>query len=161
MKLDVMKLFATDNRTVELDYDEEVKVERADIKEAMGPAHVHLTVLGTDNGVIIKGTARQKLLVFCYRCLAPFEYDLLADIYEDISFSEGGDEEEGILSDDKKYIDLDEVLNAALYLSLPMRFECSENCVGLGITGEEHSDESDCHDVDPRLAVLKKYFEKD
>lgn len=160
MKLDINKLFAAADRTVMLDYDEGVGLERADIVNTIGPAHACLKVSGTEDGILIEGSIEQKLLVQCYRCLKPFEYALKAEVDEDISFS---DDDDNILSGDKKYIDMGEVLRSSIYLSLPMRFECSENCEGLDIEREieDEEDESDCHGVDPRFAVLKRYFERD
>ena len=61
-------------------------------------------------------------------------------------------------------LDLDETIREELLLSFPMRFLCSEDCPGLCPKCGKSRRQGDCgcptSEPDPRLAVLKKLFDK-
>ena len=61
-------------------------------------------------------------------------------------------------------LDLDEEIREELLLSFPMRFLCREDCPGLCPKCGKPLSQGDCGcpttEPDPRLAVLKKLFDK-
>ena len=62
-------------------------------------------------------------------------------------------------------LDVDEPLCEELLLGFPSRLLCSEDCEGLCPKCGKPKREGDCgcvlKEIDPRLAVLKNFFDKD
>ena len=106
----------------------------------------------------------------CARCLADvsgvFELD-----FERTVAAEGSITEEQLAEMDDAYVmirdgklDVDEALREELLMCFPMRLLCREDCKGLcDRCGKPLSEgECDCREkeIDPRLAVLKKWVDK-
>ena len=107
----------------------------------------------------------------CARCLAPVDGVFSLDFERTVTT-------EGTLDEDKleeladEYVvlngnelDVDEPLCEELVLSFPTRLLCSEDCPGLCPKCGRPKREGDCgcseKEIDPRLAILKHYFDKD
>ena len=107
----------------------------------------------------------------CARCLAPvdgvFSLDFNRTVATEEMLSDPSAEEDSdeyvILNGHE--LDVDEALTEELFLAFPTRLLCSEDCPGLcPICGKPKRD-GDCgcsqKEIDPRLAVLAKFFDKD
>ena len=107
----------------------------------------------------------------CARCLAPVNGVFSLD-FERTVVSEGtiSDEqldehfdEYAIL--DKTMLDIDEPLSEEMLLSFPAKLLCSEDCPGLcpkcGKPKREGKCECPEHEMDPRWAALKTFFDED
>ncbi len=77
---------------------------------------------------------------------------------------EGEDDDEFILIPDEK-LDLAELCLGEIYLALPMKHLCSEDCKGIcTICGKNlNTDSCECEtkNIDPRLEILAKLLEQD
>ena len=66
---------------------------------------------------------------------------------------------------EKSMLNVDEPLREELILGFPMRLLCSEDCEGLCPKCGKPKREGDCgcptREIDPRLAVLKTFFDED
>ncbi len=106
----------------------------------------------------------------CARCLADvsgvFELD-----FERTVAAEGSITEEQLAEMDDAYVmirdgklDVDEALREELLMCFPMRLLCSEDCKGLCDRCGKPLSEGECDcpkkEIDPRLAVLKKWVDK-
>jgi uncharacterized protein len=62
-------------------------------------------------------------------------------------------------------LDVDEPLSEELLLGFPTRLLCSEDCLGLCPRCGKPKREGDCgcggREIDPRLAILKTFFDDD
>jgi len=96
-----------------------------------------------DNRVLLSASLRMTVLFACDRCLEPFPGELVEDF--SVSFeltvprrgeddpaecSCGADEPDVVLQDEP-VIDLFAVLNQQVYLALPAKRLCRDNCAGL------------------------------
>ncbi|MBU3195555.1 YceD family protein [Clostridium algidicarnis] len=117
----------------------------------------------SSNGDVITLIAKVKteLELTCSRCLEKFNYPLNLNLNEEFSFDEEI-EDENIIILNSDNLDITEVVENSIILTLPMKKLCSEDCKGLcQICGTNLNNQScDCDKdiIDPRLAKLKQLF---
>ena len=110
----------------------------------------------TNSGEIftVDGSFETKLGLQCGRCLE--EFVLPMEVAFDAAFALASEDEEIRLLDGDEII-LDEILNEALLLDLPLKFLCNEECKGLCPQCGCNQNEKTCSctkPIDPRLGVL-------
>ena len=107
----------------------------------------------------------------CARCLAPVDGVFSLDFERTVA-AEGMIDEERLEELEDEYVVLqghelsvDDALLEELMLSFPTRLLCSEDCEGLCPKCGKPKREGDCgcptKEIDPRLAVLAKFFDSD
>ena len=107
----------------------------------------------------------------CARCLAPVDGVFSLDFERTVA-AEGMIDEERLEELEDEYVVLqghelsvDDALLEELTLSFPTRLLCSEDCEGLCPKCGKPKREGDCgcptKEIDPRLAVLAKFFDSD
>jgi uncharacterized protein len=120
--------------------------------------------------VRLVGRLKTTIEVACSRCLEPFAipvdaaFDLLflpASDNTGEAESEIDDEDVGVSFYRDNVIDLGEVIREQLYLALPMKPLCQEDCQGLcpvcGINRNRERCSCDARWVDPRLEALRRF----
>ncbi len=116
-------------------------------------------------------TATLPYLGQCARCLAPVEGVFTLDFERTVA-AEGTISEEQLEENIDSYVmirdgklDVDEPLREELLISFPMRLLCDEDCPGLCPKCGKPLREGDCgcptKEIDPRLAVLKNWLDKE
>ena len=107
----------------------------------------------------------------CARCLDAVEGVLTLDFDRTVA-TEGSISEEQLEENLDSYVmvrdgklDVDEPLREELLICFPMRLLCDESCEGLCPKCGKPRREGDCgcptKEIDPRLAVLQKWLDKD
>ncbi|MCI1943876.1 YceD family protein [Clostridium luticellarii] len=108
----------------------------------------------------LKGRLHSLLQLTCSRCSEKFPYAVDIPIAERFTNSSNGDEE--LIFIDGDIIDITEILENNIILSLPIKRLCREDCRGLCQKCGTNLNYSECHckddDIDPRLAKLKDMF---
>lgn len=116
-----------------------------------------------NNGGILKLSGKLSTLYKskCSRCLNDVETEININIIEDF-FKEGTIEEEEAYTYKGEYVELEKVFKDNIILNLPTKQVCSEQCKGLcpycGVSLNEETCDCENEETDPRLEVLKKYF---
>ncbi len=105
----------------------------------------------------------------CARCLRPIDTALSLPIEKTVAVSGTLEDQNAdkIIDDyvliENSTLDLSEVIAEQLYIGMPYRHLCREDCRGLCPKCGKDLNEGDCqcpkHDVDPRLAPLKALLE--
>jgi uncharacterized protein len=133
-----------------------------------GPASVSGKVRLSGAEVIVKGHLDSCIAVDCDRCLRPIKLPVAADF--ELEYISGSDYEidrnleltEDLMSIsvfDGESIDVDEIVKEQLFLAVPTRSLCKEDCKGFCPTcgADKNAAECGCEssEIDPRWAVLK------
>lgn len=102
----------------------------------------------------------------CDRCLSEVEWPFLIDTEQDVDLKQSEEDRVRDL-DEKTYIqgyhfDVDEFVRGELFLNLPMKVLCREDCAGIGNGEDTDPDTGACEErpPDPRMAVIQKIFEE-
>jgi uncharacterized protein len=133
---------------------------------------------GDDESVHVRGHLDARMQLDCGRCLEPFDLTLAQDLelfylpHESDAVQE--DEDEVELSDRDmvvayyrgRRLDLAEVVREQLLLAVPLKRLCREDCRGLcpACGADRNAAACGCkieETQDPRLAPLRKLFDKD
>ena len=95
----------------------------------------------------------------CDRCTALTVRDYGFEFERMLATSIEGEESDTIITVPDMKLDVDELVFAEVFLSLPRKHLCSETCKGFCPTCGKNLNEGDCScqadDIDPRLAKLK------
>lgn len=123
-------------------------------------------VVNTGSLLEVSGTIHIVTRYQCDRCLDEFQANMDIPFFE--QFQETGVTEahsEDIIYFQGDEIDISELVRESILLAQPISTVCSEDCRGLCIKCGSNLNHSDCscdrHIVDPRLAELQKFFNKD
>ncbi len=114
--------------------------------------------------VYLRASAEFRFDGVCDRCAAEFSRDMTVPV-EHILVSELNDEDndEFILVDDMK-LDIEQLVMEDIYLSLPMKTLCKEDCKGICSKCGKNLNEGPCDckkEVDPRLQALQDLLQGD
>ncbi|NLM45617.1 MAG: DUF177 domain-containing protein [Firmicutes bacterium] len=114
------------------------------------PLAVDLEAMYCEGKVVAGGSLRAKVKMTCSRCLRQFS----SDFYEEF--------EDEIPLEQETEIDLARVIAELFLTALPLKPLCKEGCRGLcpacGTDLNEKQCDCPAEDMDPRLAVLKKFY---
>ncbi len=104
------------------------------------PLEVHIDISKAGDKFVLDGNLKGRIQVRCDRCLEPYHDDLESNFRlflmlapkdmgeSEIELSEGDLSVDFIVGDE---IDSDEIVREQVYLSLPMKTVCKEDCSGL------------------------------
>ena len=104
------------------------------------PMNVGGHIYKAGNKYILNGRINGGLQIKCDRCLEPFHYDVKSDfqLYFTLSILNSDQSDVELQDDDMEvdfirgdFIELDDIIREQIYLSLPMKSLCRENCSGL------------------------------
>jgi len=114
--------------------------------------------------VTLTGEATYLLDTACSRCAAPLQIPGRLPLSHVLVDSLNREDREDLLLVENGELALDELVQADLILSLPMRFLCREDCRGLCPRCGKNLNEGPCgcaeDRVDPRLAALRSLLDE-
>ena len=167
MIVDVAPLLRGEEKRLEIDYM--LSPELIDGVVFESDARVRGCI--TDSAGYMRLTLKAELKYHgeCARCLAPVEGVFSLDFERTVT-TEGSVDEERLDELSEEYVvldgtelDVDEPLREELLLGFPTKLLCSEDCPGLCMYCGRPKREGDCgcasRQIDPRLAILKNYFD--
>ena len=168
MVVDVAPLLRGEVKKINIDYM--LSPEQID-SVSFDDAHV-VGVLTDNSGYMrLKLQATLSYHGECARCLAPIDGVFSLDFERTVT-TEGMIDEERLEELEDEYVvldghelSIDDTLCEELVLSFPLRLLCREDCKGLCPKCGKPRSEGDCgcptKEIDPRLAVLAKFFDSD
>lgn len=127
----------------------------------VGPVKLEGTLSLVGDMLDLDATATAKIELICSRCLEKFVRDIHIDIHEKFS-NENVNKDDDYIFIDSDAIDITEIIENNIILSLPIKNLCKEDCKGLCQICGTNLNNSSCNcgnqDIDPRLAGLKDFF---
>lgn len=112
---------------------------------------------------ILKGELSTVLSLSCDRCLKKFDYPIHAKFDREFSSEKDNQEdEEDNIKISNSILDLTDVVAETIYLELPMKHLCHDECKGICVVCGQDLNEKACgcsnDNIDPRLESLKDIF---
>ncbi len=156
MYLELDAVFNTEGERVEFDYSFSVEDECI-----VTPVKVSGAVFNKTGIVKLKADAKFDYSTSCAKCDKPLLKHAKVPVNHFLlTHAENEDNDEYIVLDGMR-LDLDELVSEDIYLSIPSRFLCKEDCKGLcNICGTDLNEgECSCSaPADPRWDALKDLF---
>lgn len=147
---------------IDFTYHKESLVYDNEPVKVLEPIKVSGTVSVDGDFIDVKLSVKTKLQMICSRCLDSYEKEI--DIFIDETISKDEEEGHNIIIIEDNVLDLKEVAENGIYLELPFKRLCSEDCKGLCQSCGVNLNETTCScedlDIDPRLAGLKDFFKE-
>lgn len=163
MILDLEPIFNIEGLTSEFDYEMDLSEEEFDgTKPFKTPVKVKGKVSNRAGIVELTAVASFVLFINCDRCAKALEYPYEVNIYHTLVASLNDEDNDELLLVGDLNFNLDELVTDDVFLELPFRFLCDEDCKGLCPTCGKDLNEGPCDckkAVDPRLAVLQQLLD--
>ena len=175
MKLDLRALLAGEYRTLPVLFDLELTESHdnhfsglTDIRFDT-PLHVEGTITNTSGYIRMLLTLSVSYTASCARCLEDVSGSFSFDVERTVvtpKMTEGLTEDriDELVVVEDGFLDVDELLLEVLELSIPFRFLCREDCLGLCSKCGKNLNQGKCNcetkEFDPRLEPLRRLLEK-
>lgn len=151
MKIDLISII--NNEGSELNFSGEVKTAEngmSAISKVIG------SVANLSGRLEVNGTVTADVETICARCVAPVKAELVFEISEIVG-------EDGVALSGT-VLDVGEIVAKTLFMNLPMKFLCREDCKGIcskcGVDLNNAECECDGEEIDERLSALKKLLDR-
>lgn len=163
MRIDMTPILEARTDKVGFSFDSEIADGLFADKSFPVPVHVDGEVVNRSGYMFLTLNAKVKYKTQCARCLEEIERDFSLDLTKNVAMDgEISDDDDVIVIRDSG-IETDEPLEELLFLELPSRDLCKEDCAGLCTKCGANLNYGECgcekKEIDPRLAVLKKYLD--
>lgn len=139
------------NITGQLNFDN-LNFQQREIKTP-DPLKVDLTIYKGEESFIFTGKLSGKIILQCSRCLQQFPLNIELDIEQEVVNNEIAD---------LNSFNLNELLKTDIFLAVPIKPLCEEECSGLCSHCGQNLNEKKCdcneEQLDPRMAKLKELY---
>jgi len=168
MHIDMTPILCGDTDKIELDYElelpEELWVSGCTFGE---PIKVVGNIVNNAGYMCLTVRADVHFETECARCLAPLKRSISLDFSRTVAKGdsvENRDNDDYLLIEEGK-LDLDTPLAEQIYIEMPFRYLCREDCRGICRKCGKDLNDGDCgcvqQEIDPRLEAIAKWFESD
>lgn len=134
-----------------------------DVISFVEPVNARLSVLNTGKTLAVTGKVSGKLELKCDRCLAPFVCEFEVPLEENYALAKETPAED-LIYYSGDFLDVAPEVEKSIYLALPMKTLCNEECLGLCHKCGRNLNEGNCgcvdEEIDPRLGVLKELLKE-
>ena len=163
MILDLEPIFNNEGMVKEFSYELDLsEQELSGIKPFSTPVRVSGSV-GNHTGVVeLSAKAEFVLDMDCDRCAKPIKLALTADVFHTLVTSLNDEANDELLLINELRFDLDPLVTEDIFLELPSKFLCSEDCKGVCPKCGKDLNTGSCScekEIDPRLAALKQLLD--
>lgn len=164
MILDLESVFNTEGLSKEFEYELDLSEEEVSgSKPFTSPVKVSGCVSNSTDIVELKAKADFVLELDCDRCAKPIKSELSIKINHTLVTSLNDETNDELVLVNELRFDLDELVTEDIFLSLPVKFLCKEDCKGICSSCGKDLNQGECgckKEVDPRWAALNQLFDK-
>lgn len=130
------------------------------------PVKVDVSVKNVGGVLCLNGRAECEMLVNCGRCGKPLTEKMDFEIDESLLYEGSNvqmtDDEDVIVFSGYRF-EMDEIVSNYIFMNLPIRYLCKEDCQGVCPKCGKDLNAGDCgcdkQEIDPRLEALKKLLQ--
>ena len=163
MVLDLEPIFNNEGMVKEFSYELDLsEQELSGVKPFSTPVRVSGSV-GNHTGVVeLSAKAEFVLDMNCDRCAKSIKLALTADVFHTLVTSLNDEANDELLLINELRFDLDPLVTEDIFLELPSKFLCSEDCKGVCPKCGKDLNTGSCScekEIDPRLAALKQLLD--
>lgn len=163
MILDLEPIFNNEGMFKEFSYELDLsEQELSGVKPFSTPVRVSGSV-GNHTGVVeLSAKAEFVLDMNCDRCAKPIKLALTADVFHTLVTSLNDEANDELLLINELRFDLDPLVTEDIFLELPSKFLCSDDCKGVCPKCGKDLNTGSCScekEIDPRLAALKQLLD--
>lgn len=163
MILDLEPIFNNEGMVKEFSYELDLsEQELSGVKPFSTPVRVS-GLVGNHTGVVeLSAKAEFVLDMDCDRCAKPIKLALTADVFHTLVTSLNDEANDELLLINELRFDLDPLVTEDIFLELPSKFLCSEDCKGVCPKCGKDLNTGSCScekEIDPRLAALKQLLD--
>lgn len=163
MEINLLPILNFDGRKIAIKEDVEIKEENGDSFSIIEPVHFDGVAVNAGGTIEVTGMAYAKVKLNCDRCAESYDRHIEFEINErfkkEDEFSDS-EQNPDIITFTGTTIDLNEVLYTNLYMNLPSKNLCMEDCKGLCSVCGKNLNLGDCgcstESTDPRFDILDK-----
>ena len=164
MVIDLKKIFVNENSSLPLEYNMDMSAcEYMGLYPLKKPVTLKGTVSNSASLIKLAAVISYEYDAPCDRCSKPTARVVNLNLDKALASSIEGEDSDSILVTPDMKLDLDELIYAEVYGSLPMKHLCHSECKGICFKcGKDLNDgKCDCPDkeIDPRLAALASLLE--
>ena len=163
MILDLEPIFNNEGMVKEFDYELDLSAyELSGFMPFTSPVKVSGSV-GNYTGIVeINASADFALELDCDRCAKPINVPLQIKIFHTLVTHLNDENNDELLLVNELRFDLDELVTEDIFLDLPAKFLCSEDCKGICPKCGKDLNTGSCScekEIDPRLAALTQLLD--
>lgn len=147
------------------DFDYEMSLADEDImgfKPFSTPVKVSGTVKNTTGIVTLTAKAEFIYHGFCDRCASELNRNTVIPVEHILVASLNNDEDSSFILIEDMRLDLDELVSEDIFLGLPTKYLCDDDCKGLCSMCGKNLNEGECgckKPIDPRLEALNELLD--
>lgn len=163
MELNLLPILNCDGKKMPIDIKISVQETSNDDFNALSDIEVVGEIVNIGGRLELKAEGKTKIERVCDRCLETYTVDFTFPIEEMMKKADGQEQENeniDILYIDGNTVDLAEIVYTSLYVSLPSKALCSEECKGLCPICGQNLNMGMCscekEQTDPRFDILDK-----
>jgi uncharacterized protein len=163
MILDLEPIFNNEGMVREFDYELDFSAqELSGFKPFAKPVKV-IGKVGNKTGIVeLEAVADYELDINCDRCANPITVPVKTEINHTLVTHLNDETNDELLLISDLRFDLDEIVTEDVFLNLPAKFLCSDDCKGMCFKCGKDLNSGSCScekDIDPRLEALKQLLD--
>lgn len=173
MFIDIGEIRKSPGHNFHFDLKEDIQTITVDREEVgfQKPVEIFLDIKNTSKVLVFTGRITADTKLVCNRCLESYHYRLNTSFIEKFYHTSDVAEisDEGMDIGDMRVfegnrINVLDIIVENIILAIPMKLICQEECKGLCNVCGTNLNNTKCvcesENIDPRLGILKKYFEQ-
>ncbi len=164
MVIDLKGIFANEGASMPVDYSLDMSdTAFSGTCPLQAPVTVQGSISNSAGVVSLKIAIGYEFTAPCDRCAREVSHKFVIDFERSLAVSIEAEESDTIIAVPDMKLDMDELVSSEVFVDLPTKHLCSENCKGLCPKCGKNLNEGQCgcptKEIDPRLSKLAELLE--
>lgn len=161
MELNLLPILNFDGKKMSISEDVDLTPSKDDTFSVVAPVHIDAVMTNIGGTIELDGCAKADIRMVCDRCAEEYdtavEFEIAERLKKEDAFSDEN-EDPDIISFVGTHIDLSEIIYTNLFMNLPTKSLCSDDCKGLcpvcGVNLNRYGCDCNTETTDPRFDIL-------